>query len=168
MTKNWTKTGKTTYSFSADSTLIGTIELSLNSMDSEAHIKMGKDDFKIKRTGFWKTQIEMTDKSNAVIARIYAEKWFASAYILEFDNVIYKLVLRNNPLAEWAIIRDNTDLLAYGLHLENSEGPVHARITGSGRGLSFLLDFLLWYLFVPIGSEQLGDHISLSILLSAQ
>jgi hypothetical protein len=115
------------------------------------------------RTGFWKTGIEIKDVNGTVILKAYPEKWYANTSIVEFENDPYKLIIRNNPLAEFAISKNGTDMLAYGLSTDNN--GLSVRISTAG-GPDFIFDFLLWYLFVPIANENFGDSYLFQMLLS--
>lgn len=163
MTKGWTKTGDSSYAFSVDGHEVGRMSISVNSLDRRADLTIGQDTFMIRQTGFWKSTTELTNQQGVCLIKAYQEKWYANSSILEFDGKQYKLVVRNNPLAEWAILDGEKELLAYGLTTEN--GKVSIRITSAETTTSYLPDFLLWYLFVPIATENLGDSFLFLMLM---
>ena len=68
MIKNWNKIEGSKYAFSIDGKEIGTVEMVLNSMDTKAIAKIGRNEITIRRTGFWKNTIELTDQNNMLIA----------------------------------------------------------------------------------------------------
>ncbi|CAN5748463.1 hypothetical protein BH10BAC3_BH10BAC3_40940 [soil metagenome] len=100
--------------------------------------------------------MEVCSKDGRIIAKVYDEKWYANSSILEYNGRRYQLMVRNNPLAEWAIRENDHDLLAYRIYAGN--GKVGVKITSSNNNQDYLLDFLLWYLFVPIATENPGDN----------
>jgi hypothetical protein len=160
MGKIWSKIRETKYTFFIENKEIGTLEFIPNSSDIKAIAKIGDNEFTINRTGFWKNTIEITEQTKGIVAKAYAEKWYANSMALEFKNKKYKLLIRNNPLAEWAIIDGNNDLLAYGLNTRDEDKTVSIKIAGSEINQDYLLDFLLWYLFVPIATENMGDNLT--------
>jgi hypothetical protein len=166
MVKHWEKTQDGTYTFSVDSNEIGKMEISYDSLERKAICNYEETDFIIKRTGFWKSTIEIANETGQIIARMYPEKWYASSWILDYKKKHYKVIVRNNPLAEYAILDNSSELAAYGLITDN--GRVTVRITTSNQNTDFLLDFLLWYLFVPIATENMGDTFTFLMLLNNQ
>lgn len=77
--------------------------------------------------------IEITDKTNLTIAKAYPEKWYANTLTLDFNKNKYKLAIRNNSLAEWAIIDKGKYLLAYGLNTGNNSRMVNIKNYKSRR-----------------------------------
>jgi hypothetical protein len=100
-----------------------------------------------------------------VVLTAYPPKWYANRWVLEFEGNSYTLEVRNNPLAEWAILKENATVLAYGLSTEN--GKAITKITASNTHVSPLFDFLLWYLFLPIISDNMNDNLMLILLFAA-
>jgi hypothetical protein len=167
MTKNWKKIGISKYSFLIDDNEIGTLDITLNSSDSKATARIHNEEFIIKRTGFWKTVIEINDSDNKLIAKVFPEKWYASSFTLDFNSSKYRLLIRNNPLAEYAIINENNEeILVYGLNTGNDNGMVNLKITNSKGNNHYLLDILLWYLFVPIATENMGENFAFTMLMT--
>jgi hypothetical protein len=70
---------------------------------------------------------------------------------------------RNNPLSEWTIQLDEKDILAYGLNAEKN-AKVNMKVSSSDTEDIFLLDFLLFYLFLPIAIENMGNDMSIVII----
>lgn len=166
MTKSWKKTGTGQYSFWIDDTEAGVMHIAHNTNEHKAVAVIDGNEYTIKRTGFWKSTIEITGADGQTIAKAYYEKWYANSLILEYKNNTYKMVIRNNPLAEWAILDNGRNILAYGLDTEN--GRTALRITSSANDTDILLDFLLWYVFVPIATENSGDHFVFTMMLANQ
>lgn len=163
MEKKWSKTAEGTYAFEVDGAEAGTIHIEWNSLNQQATAEMEGSTFNIKKVGFWKNTVEITDKNDMPVAKVYPEKWFANSSILEYKGYKYKVLLRNNPMAEYAITRDNEDVLAYGLFAE--KGKTYVRISGSGGDSEPMFHALLWYLFAPIVHEHMGDTFSPFFLL---
>jgi hypothetical protein len=166
MTRKWDKLEERRYSFSVDNKNVGEMEITLNSNDSKANCRIGNEEFIIKRTGFWKSSIEIMNMKEETVAKTYFEKWYANSSVLEYGDKKYKLIVHNNPLAEYSIIEGNKNLIAYGLSTDN--GKVNVKITMENSTTDFLLDFLLWYLFVPIATENMGDSFTFQLLMNAQ
>ncbi len=158
MTKNWIKNNESNYTFSIDNKLIGTMEISYLSSERKAFCQIGSHNFSISRIGFWKSMIEINNDKGKLIAKVYPEKWYANSWIFEYNENKYKIVVRNNPLAEYAIIDKSIEQVAYGLTSEN--GKLKVKITTSSKISDFIFDYLLWYLFVPIATENMGDSFS--------
>ena len=165
-TKKWVKTGKFNFSFQDNNQEIGTMEIASGTMERKAIAKFEEQTIVIKKTGLWKNILELTDTKGQIIAKAFHEKWYANSLILEYNNKKYKLLIRNNPLAEWVIQYNNEDLLAYGLSTKT--GKAYIRITTITDKADYLLDFILWYLFVPIAAEQGADDFTFLALLCAQ
>ncbi len=166
MTKSWKKAGEGIYSFSVDSKEIGKMVIYYDSLDRKAKCHIENNDFVIKRTGFWKSTIEISNETGQTIAKIYPEKWYASSWTFDYNDKKYKLTVRNNPLAEYAIFDNSNEIAAYGLITEN--GLVNVRITTLNQSSDFVFDFLLWYLFVPIVTENMGDDFTFQMLMPNQ
>lgn len=164
MTKNWKKTDKGTYVFNVNEQALGTMVLSDASLERKALCQLEGNAFLIKRTGFWKSSIELSNQNGDVIAKVYPEKWYASSWILEYKNKSYKVIARNNPLAEYAIKDNAVEIAAYGLSTDKTE--VNVRITALKDNSDYIFDFLLWYLFLPIAMENIGDDLTFLMLCS--
>lgn len=157
MRKQWVKNTDFNYSFWVDEKKMGEMDIHFNTMAGKAICTIGEKVFNIRRTGFWKSNLEITDSNEAILLKTYPEKWYANTSIVEYENKQYKLIIRNNPLAEYAVTEKGKDVLAYGLSAENRELTV--RISTPGNP-TFIFDFLLWYLFVPVADENFGDTYS--------
>lgn len=166
--KNWIKINDSAYAFVVNGKEAASLELVSNSKNSEAIVAIGANKFSISRTGFWKNSIEITDQNNMIVGKVYAEKWYANSYIFEHGAIKYKLQVRNNPRAEWAITAAGKDILAYGLNTVKDNGAVSIKITGLASHEDYLLDALLWYLLIPTVSDSHGDHFTFMLLLTAQ
>lgn len=160
MKKQWLKNVDFNYTFYINEKEIGKMEIHFNTIATKAICTINGKIFEIRRTGFWKSNIEIFDSTETMALKMYPEKWYANTSIIEFENNKYKLIVRNNPLAEYAVTENGKEMLAYGLVSENSELKV--RIAASGNH-NVILDFLLWYLFFPVAHENMGDAYSFMI-----
>ena len=133
-----------------------------NSFKRSASIEFNDNQYIIKRTGFWKNIVEITDKNEILIAKIYSNKWYSNKSIIESKEKKYQLIIKNNPLAEYVILDADKELLAYGLNANN--GKVNVKITSFNNSTDYLLDFILWYLFVPVAIENMGDEFTFLML----
>jgi len=89
------------------------------------------------------------------LAKVYPEKWYSNTSVLEYKGTNYRLQLRNRNLAEYAVMRDGQDILAYGLFLDKRK--TEGRISDAGIKSDYFFDALLWYLFAPIAVENMND-----------
>lgn len=160
MNKYWKKTEEGEYSFHIDEQKIGNMRISFDSIDSKAIVTINDKEYIIRRTGFWRNKIEVTNSSNEPIARIYGENWYSHSFWLDYDEKKYKLLIRNNPLSELAITYEKQDILAYGLKVDHTLGTVQIGINTSENSQNHLFDFILWYHFLPIAHENMGNDFS--------
>jgi hypothetical protein len=165
-TKIWKTVKQGLYSFEIDGNSIGTLEVIYSQNDRKALFTIGNSIYTLKYTGFWNSNFEITDATETKIMTSRIEKWYASATILEYKGKQLRLRIRNNPMAEYVILDEEKELLAYGLSTENRKAIV--RINTFSDENNYLLDFLLWYLFLPIAQENIGDNFLFqSLLLNA-
>ncbi len=161
--KTWKKANGNHYTFYKLEEKIGAMTIEMSVFEKKASFLIGEEQFTVKHVGFWKSNIEIEDAKGNVVLKTYNEKWYANTSIVEFDNRKLKLIIRNNPLAEYAIVDGDKEILAYGL--DTNEGKAITRIQTSIHNKTYLLDFLLWYLFVPIAHENMGENITFTMLL---
>lgn len=164
MEKKWMKINEGKFSLIVNNTIIGDMEISSKSTASKAICTLGEQKFTIQRTGFWKNNLEVLDYSGQILAKVYNEKWYVSSSILDYKNKKYKIILRNNPLAEFVILDQEIELLAYGLKTENKE--IKVQISMNKNTADSFFDFIVWYLFAPIIAENADDNFVFQMLLS--
>ncbi len=164
MKRKWVKIDDHTYMFEVDGQEMGRMNLDTNSTSIKAYCTLENKNYLIQRTGFWKNSLEVLNEQGELIAKTYREKWFSNESKLEMDHKKYTLTLRNNPIAEWAIMDDKTTLLAYGLMVE--KGKTHIKISAAPDHENVLMDYLLWFLFYPIAVENASDQFLLHLLLT--
>lgn len=162
--KKWIKTKELNYAFEVDGKSIGTLEIVYSNFDRKAIFDIDNKKFILKYNGFWKNNFEIKDINENLILKSYTEKWYANSTILEYNGKKLKLKIRNNPLAEFVIFDADEEILAYGLNTNSGKAIVRINSNTS----DYLLDFLLWYLFVPIAQENMGDNFIFQSLLMNQ
>ncbi len=91
------------------------MQISLRTTERKANAKIGIREFQIKQTEIRKNRIEIANQTGEILAKLYSEKWYASTSIFEYAGKTYKVIVRNNLLAEYAIQENGRDLLSYGL-----------------------------------------------------
>jgi hypothetical protein len=160
--RQWRTIAEGHYAFMQDETTLATMEIARASTERKAAVTIDKEHYTIEKVGFWKNRIEISDRSGKVIATCATEKWYANTMTLDYKGHNYTLRVRNNPLAEWVIQAHNSDLLAYGLMIH--EGNAAIKLTAAPTHHDLLLDCLLWYLFVPIATENVDDGFLLLVV----
>ena len=163
--KHWKKNGEGNYVFVIQDEIIGEMSIQMNVFERKAVLEVEGKKYMLHHTGFWKNNIEIEDSEGEVVLKTYTEKWYVNTSIVEFQGKKLQFNIRNNPLAEYAILENDNEILAYGI--EVNEGVVSAKIQTAITNKSYLLDFLLWYLFVPIAQENMGDTFVFMRLLTA-
>ncbi|CAN5376072.1 hypothetical protein BH11BAC2_BH11BAC2_07090 [soil metagenome] len=164
--KKWIKTGKTSYALWDREQEIGTMEIALGTLTRKATATFEGRTIEITKTGFWRNNLEITDPKGEIIAKVYPKKWYAETLSFDYNDSQYKIVYRNNPLAECALFVQNQELLAYGINTGNEDGKVNIKITNSAKKQDFIFDFILWYLFLPIATENMDDNFTFLLLIA--
>ena len=110
----------------------------------------------IKRVGHWKWNIAIcTDNMQQNVLIAVVDKCYGNTFNIKVENKEYQLIIRNNPLVDYAIMENGKDLLTYGLATEN--GVLTLRLS-TGEKSNYYFDFLLWYLFLPTATENFRHH----------
>jgi len=161
--KKWIKNEELKYSFEVAGKVIGNLTISYANFERKAFFEIEDKKYTLKYNGFWSSSITILDDNENEVLRLYTEKWYANSSILEYKEQKFRLKIRNNPLAEYVIFDENQkELLAYGLKVENHQCKVAIHSSGN---TDYLLDFLLWYSFLPIAQENMGDSFVFQTLL---
>lgn len=165
-TKTWQKISESKYIFWVEEKKIGEMELLYPKWSRSVMMNIEGQLFTLEYTGFWKSSWQILDYKGNVILKAYNEKWFSRQTTLEYQNNKLQLVLRNAPLAEFAITKEGKDLLSYGLKIV--DGKAVTQIKTSHNHKDYLLDYILWFLFCPIARENSGDNlVFLTLLMSS-
>ena len=161
--KNWKTIKQGLYLFTVNDQEIGTLEVVYQNFERKAIFKIEDKTYTLTHHGFWKSTYEITDESNSVVLKASFEKWFATHTNLEYKEKIYTLKIRNNPLAEFVIFDGKSELVSYGLG--TNLGKVLVKINTAPNQTDYLLDYLLWYSFLPIAQENIGDNFTFQALM---
>ena len=163
--KNWKKIGEGNYALLKEESKLGSLCIQTNLFERKATIAINNQTYNLKHTGFWKNNIEITDANGNVVLKTHTPKWYANTTIIEFEGKQLQLLIRNNPLAEYAILEGEKEILAYRLDIQ--EGKAVTRIQTDIHNKSYLLDFYLWYLFVPVAQENMGEDLTFLLMATA-
>jgi hypothetical protein len=165
--KKWQKLAEGLYELQVSGLCRGQLKFFSATTESKALINLGNEEYTIRRTGFWKNSLEITNDKLETVLKVVPEKWYGNTYRVDYHHSTFTLLIRNNPLAEWALLAADELVLAYGL--DTSGEKVGIRITGNtGNTADLLPDFLLWYLFLPIATENTGNEFVFNLLLTSQ
>jgi hypothetical protein len=162
MKKEWKKVKQGAYSFYVNDIVKGSMNTKLNSLNNNSDTEIDGNIFKIKRTGFWKSTVEVTDHKGQKVAKMYNENWYSSNSILEYKNKKYKIIVKNRPLAHWILTENNTELLSYGLTINSSKKKTVSISTHFDTN-DYFFDFIMWYLFSAVAEEDEFQSISFII-----
>lgn len=161
--RNWKKLSEEKYLFYVGEKKIGELEYQTSKWNRSAIINIEGQLYSIQHSGFWKSKLQILNYKSNVVLKAYSEKWFSSQTTIEYKGVKLHLKIRNNPLAEFVITNEASELLSYSL--ETNGGTVVTNIISLPENDDYLLDFLLWYLFQPIAQENAGDNLVFQSLL---
>lgn len=153
-----------TFTFFSEENAVGDLTFHYNTGNKTGSFSIGESNYTISRKSLWSSTLLIAGKDEAIIATVYAEKWYAHHWVLEYGSKNYKLAVRNNPLAEYVITDGEKEILAYGLHSAN--GKIQVKISGTGSTDNVIFDFLLWFLFAPVAIENMSNDISFLLLLA--
>ncbi|WP_295667927.1 hypothetical protein [uncultured Mucilaginibacter sp.] len=152
-TKRWATITPGHYLFTVNHKETGRMTIEVGTTKRKADIVIGEEKYHFSRTGIWKNKVKILDDKGNEIGKIYTKKWYANAMLIDLYQQTYKLIFRNNPLAEFAIMENNHDVLAYGL--KTGSGSPVLKITPGNSSANHLFDFILWYWFLPVAIENI-------------
>jgi len=161
--RNWKKITEKKYLFLVGEKKIGELELGSSLRNRSAIINVEGQLYTLIHSGFWKRKLQILDYKGNVVLKAYPERWFSNDTTVTYQNANLHLKIRNNPLAEFVITNEISELLSYSL--ETNEGIVVTKIISLPENENYLLDFLLWYLFRPVAEENSGDRLIFQSLL---
>lgn len=153
MNKRWPFTIGNNYTLWDDEKKIGNMVIKYSQTTHRAICTIDGRVLDMKRVGTFKSIIEIYDSNMQTIIVAYPDKLYGNTFNIEFENKEYKLIIRNNPLMEYAITENDKDILVYGLTTEN--GTLKFKISTYGNH-SYFFDFLLWFMFFPIVITNFG------------
>lgn len=163
--KQWIKSGEGQYHFKQGEEALASLFIDYKSNNRKAVITINGEAFTIRQTNFWKNHMAVTNASNNTIITIMPEKWYSSSFSVQWGVANYELKVRNNPLAEWVLQQNGNDVLAYGL--KTADRKVVTQITESNSSPDIILHAILWYLFLPIATENSGDNLMFLLMATA-
>lgn len=163
--KNWKKSAEGKYILCLQDEKMGEMVIENGLFRKSAVISQNNQIYRLKHAGFWKSNIEITDANDQVLLKSQTEKWYSNSATIEFEGKKFRLVIRNNPLVEYAIFDGDSEILTYALDV--FKGKATTRIQTSMHHRSCLLDFYLWYLFMPIAQEYIVDDGTFLLLATA-
>lgn len=161
----WEQQSQTNFTLYDGGQLIGEMKMDYATLQQQAQCTMNGQQFIIRRTGFWKTGVEMVETgSDKMLLQAAPKKWYSNRLDVSAEGENVELKIWNNPLAEWALEKDGQTVLAYGLSTD--EGRAGVRIRAAMDHVSLHYHFLLWYLFFPVALENGGSDLPFYFLLS--
>ena len=160
---NWTKIAESEFQLKQNETLLATMKI----RGGKADCQTGGRNFKIRTKGFWGNQIEFADAQGQILTTIKPAGWFGSRWQFRLYGQDYQLIVRNSPLAEYAVQQNGRDVVAYSLKTKDSRAV--AIISDYREKALYELDLLLWYLFYAVAIGETGGTATteLNLLLSA-
>lgn len=148
---NWEKISESEYQLKQD----GLIQASMKRIGGKAFCRIGNRSIQIRPKGFWSSQIELIEASGHILTTIKPVNWYGSRMYFRLYGQDYQLVVRNNPLVEYAVQQNGRDVVAYGL--KTQDGRAVSVITDRRNNPLLELDLLLWYTFSAIAQGEAGD-----------
>ncbi len=165
MRKEWIARSESSFELITDEQLQITMNFDYSSSKRVAQCRIGNEEYLMTVEGFWSTRIEVRKTDGTSVARITPQKWYANTWNVLINGKTLTLGVRNNPLAEYYINDGTRDVLAYGLDTNN--GTATVRISSATEETDPLLDAILWYLFLPLAKESMGDNFTFMLMLVA-
>jgi hypothetical protein len=148
--KRWEKKNENSFVFFVDEAQVADLTFDLKTYN--AVLKTQNQEYFFTRKGFWKTSLEILDKKEVQIAKLYFEKWYSHMSTIEYKNRKLNCTTRNNPMLEVVMLENKKTVLAYGLQLEN--GVIHINISSTQQSIDPILEALIWFAFIPIATEN--------------
>lgn len=119
---------------------------------------IGGDTYAIATAGNFNAKVIITDEQDNVALQLAPEKWLSTSYLFSYQGQDYKLLVRNNPLAEYVIMQGAKECLAYGLDIVKETRKAAVRIRECAKEQPAIFHVLLWYFFEPIAIEQTSNY----------
>lgn len=159
----WKKIADFRFALYHDEKQIGQMTIDYSSAQQAADCTFEDQHFIIRRTGFWKSGVEIEDANGKqLLLKAQPKKWYSNRLEVTVSGQQMEMKVWNNPLAEWSLEQNGKPVLAYGL---STGGVTGVRITMSESNVPALYHFLLWYLFYPVAQENGGDNLPFFLLL---
>lgn len=156
--KNWNKTGERSYKLSRNGIDAGEVKFPQNSLVKVAVFETENEKYTLERRGLMKLELEINNGAGKPVLNAVQEKWYKNSYAVNFGAKKLKLVLRNNPLAEYTLLNNNEkEINSYGLKVKDRKPFVEMKSTDNENDVLF--DFLLWSLLHPVAHENCGNAV---------
>jgi hypothetical protein len=155
----WLKTDLSGYTFSLQGSSLGELRLQVNSNSCLVVGRLKGHEIHIRRVGFWKSRIEITDAFGSLLLGMQPKKWHTDTFEVQTKGQVLTCKLRHSPLTEYVILQEEEEVLGYRLVQANRQAGVEIRQHAQYPGESFIeLHLLLWYLFLPLNQESDGEQ----------
>lgn len=128
---------------------------------NEAVITTADGSFVIRRKGFWRSRLVITDRDGRETVLVPIKFGRCDAR-LEWNGQTYEFRMRNNPLAEGSFWKEGKPILSYGLTTHNRKAAVRINRT---QPVDPLLDGMLFYMMRAIFQEQGACDVSASVIV---
>lgn len=162
---HWKKLSDFSFALYQDQKQVGQMTIDYASTQQIADCEWKDKRFTIRRTGFWKSGVEMEDASSkSILLKAGPKKWYSNRLEVAAFGEQLELKVWNNPLAEWSLEREGKTVLAYALSTDGGSTRVRMRV--SETEVHPFFHFFLWYLFYPVARENGGDQLPFYFLLS--
>jgi len=137
---------------------MGSLQITSNSSSNQGcKVKVNEEEYTFAKTGFWLNGFEIKDQNQKSIGLAKNEKWYANNLSLKLNDKDFKIKVSNNPLVEW-FITDANDVEIASCGLKTVDGKLAVQLGATNTNL--ILDFILWYLFLPVAMENFTTEIS--------
>lgn len=156
-TKKWNKIDTQTYALVQDEITLAKL-IKKNSKNAAIELNNKSYTLKIKSAIFF-SSMEIIDEYNETVVTMNPKKWYSTTFTITFNKELYELKIRNNPLAEYVLVQNNLECLAYGITTNSSTNKLAIKIEEPNQNQSPLLHAILWYLLEPIAKENFGDNL---------
>lgn len=161
LSKKWEKRSNNEYAFLENDLMRGVLNFKWSGLQNMATAVIDDKTYEIKRKGFWKNKIQIENNNGRVVLEVDVEKWYSSDWIITYEDRKYRLEVRNNPLAEYVIFEGEQEIISYGLHTEKNQIVTKIK---TQREVPALFDFLLFYLFISVSTENGADATFISMI----
>ncbi len=156
--KNWNKTGELSYVLKRNGVDAGEVKFPESSLVRVATFETETEKYTLERRGLLKIALEINNGKGKPVLNAVQEKWYKNSYDVNFGARKLKMVIRNNPLAEFALLNNNErEINSYGLKVKDKKPFIEMK--GEEEENNVLFDFLLWSLIKPAANESCGNAV---------
>lgn len=163
--KTWTRPSENNYELHRGEEFLMRVSFNVASAKSEATVYTKNEMLKIRTDGFWRTRIVIVDEAGKEVLTCAPRKWYASDWVVTFQNKPYQLKCTNRPLATYVLSDATNEILSYSL--EPHQGRVRVVARGEWEEAGALGDAFLWYMLKPFAMENGSDLIPFLLMATA-